>query len=104
MLSNKARFVEEVCRGELVVSNRKRSELLVDIEERGYDLFPKDDNADDSQDGNNGDDDEVMADCIASDTDLAKGYECESYVRTQKSCSLCILILMHYTLQQTCLE
>jgi len=41
MLSNKARFVEEVCSGDLVVSNRKRKEILSDLKSRGYDLLPK---------------------------------------------------------------
>ena len=41
MLENKARFVEEVCRDELVVSDRKKTELLAELKEAGYDLFPK---------------------------------------------------------------
>jgi DNA topoisomerase II len=41
MLSNKARFVEEVCTGVLVVSNRKKVEVLASLQERGYDLLEK---------------------------------------------------------------
>jgi len=41
MFSNKARFIEEVCAGELVVSNRKRSDILAELKERGYELFSK---------------------------------------------------------------
>ncbi len=75
MLENKARFVEEVCKGELVVSNRKRTLLLVDLNERGYDLFPKDPkevitDGNESDSGEDGDMDDV-----ASDAALAKGYE-----------------------------
>jgi DNA topoisomerase-2 len=38
-LSNKARFVEEVCTGVLVVSNRKRVDLLADLQDHGFDVF-----------------------------------------------------------------
>jgi DNA topoisomerase II len=41
MLSNKARFVEEVCAGRLVVNNRKRKDILEDLQKRGYDLSIK---------------------------------------------------------------
>eukprot|EP00741_Cyanophora_paradoxa_P022018 tig00021433_g21255.t1 len=36
-LSNKVRFILEVVRGELVVSNRKRAELLAELQARKYD-------------------------------------------------------------------
>ena len=77
MLSNKARFVEEVCSGDLVVSNRKRSEILEDLQERGYDLMA---NGADSKNagGGNGDDEEPEDDNVdesASVANLAKGYE-----------------------------
>ena len=42
-LSNKARFVEEVCSGQLVVSNRKRKEILEELKSRGFDLISKED-------------------------------------------------------------
>lgn len=71
ILENKARFVEEVCKGELVVSSRKRSELLADLKERGYDLFPKDVKKDINEE--NEDDDAVEE--STSDAELAKGYE-----------------------------
>ena len=71
VLDNKARFVEEVCKGELVVSNRKRKELLNDLKERGYDLFPKDaKKATDEEDEEDGSVDESP-----SDAELSKGYE-----------------------------
>jgi DNA topoisomerase-2 len=69
MLSNKARFVEEVCSGELVVSNRKKIELLKDLQSRGYDLFDK--NATDSDDSEDDDEDEDDT----SVSELSKGYE-----------------------------
>jgi len=69
MLSNKARFVEEVCSGDLVVSNRKRADILADLQERGYDTFTKDDM--DKPDGEESDDEDEHA----SDAGLAKGYD-----------------------------
>jgi len=72
ILENKARFVEEVCNEDLVVSNRKRKELLHELKERGYDLFPKDEKKREEDDD---DDDESSVEESASDADLAKGYE-----------------------------
>ena len=72
MLENKARFVEEVCRDELVVSDRKKTELLSELKKAGYDLFPKDPtdvNAEEEDDG------EEMEDDDTTDAELAKGYE-----------------------------
>ncbi|GAX10586.1 DNA topoisomerase II [Fistulifera solaris] len=70
ILSNKARFVEEVCSGKLVVSNRKRNDILNNLKASGYDLVlkyaaPKDD--EDSQD------EEVEEESTVGE--LAKGYE-----------------------------
>ena len=73
ILDNKARFVEEVCLGDLVVSNRKRTELLAELQSRSYDLYPKDDGKYVSED-----DEDVGEDSIeesTSDSELAKGYE-----------------------------
>mmetsp|Transcript_15374 Transcript_15374/g.31098 ORF Transcript_15374/g.31098 Transcript_15374/m.31098 type:complete len:1416 (+) Transcript_15374:116-4363(+) len=71
ILENKARFVEEVCSGDLVVSNRKRKDLLSELQSRGYDLFPKDVTKDAIEDEN----DEESIDEDTSDANLAKGYE-----------------------------
>ena len=68
MLSNKARFVEEVCAGDLIVSNRKKTELLLELQQRGYDLFDKT-KKDDL------DSDEEDEEDTSSSADLAKGYE-----------------------------
>lgn len=68
ILSNKARFIEEVCAGTLIVSNRKRTAILTDLQERGYDLMEKDD-----EEKKN--DDEEEEDEEMSDAELAKGYE-----------------------------
>jgi DNA topoisomerase-2 len=65
MLSNKARFVEEVCSGDLIVSNRKKIELLHNLQERGYELF-------DNKDDNKEDDDEEEDMSVAN---LSKGFE-----------------------------
>jgi DNA topoisomerase-2 len=64
VLSNKARFVQEVCDGKLVVSNRKKIALLGDLQNRGYELFDKNEVAED------GDEDEDI-----STSALSKGYE-----------------------------
>lgn len=66
MLSNKARFVEEVCSGALVVSNRKKVELLNDLQQRGYALF---DNKSEKKDDDESEDEEE------STVSLSKGYE-----------------------------
>uniref|UniRef100_A0A7S1Z3I8 DNA topoisomerase 2 n=1 Tax=Ditylum brightwellii TaxID=49249 RepID=A0A7S1Z3I8_9STRA len=74
MLSNKARFVEEVCSGELIVSNRKRKDLLADLKERGYDMMnKKEDKNKSNEDGNESDNESVEE--SASDAELAKGYD-----------------------------
>ena len=69
ILDNKARFVEEVCSANLIVSNRKRTELLADLQERGYDLFPKDEKTTEEEKDTDEDEDN------ASDANLAKGYD-----------------------------
>jgi DNA topoisomerase-2 len=69
MLSNKARFIEEVCSGELVVSNRKRTDILTDLQERGYDLLQKEDPNMIDEDSDEETDD------TTTDAELAKGYE-----------------------------
>jgi DNA topoisomerase II len=76
VLSNKARFVEEVCSGELIVNNRKRKDILEELQKRGYDLVHKDSTSKKTdqalQDGTDESDNE------ADETptgDLAKGYE-----------------------------
>lgn len=66
MLSNKARFVEEICSGALVVSNRKKVELLNALQERGYELF--DNKAEKKEDEENEDEEETVG-------SLSKGYE-----------------------------
>ena len=57
ILSNKARFVEEVCSGDLVVNDRKKIVLPEDLQSRGCDRFDKaksndvnDDSDDESED------------------------------------------------------
>lgn len=73
MLSNKARFIEEVCSDDLVVSNRKRATILTDLKERKYDLFPKEDARNNSRNNDADSDSEDAED--SSNADLAKGYE-----------------------------
>ena len=70
ILENKARFVEEVCNEDLVVSNRKRKDLLEELKEQKYDLHPKDEDGDE-QEHEKEDSNEIDT----SDDDLAKGYE-----------------------------
>lgn len=71
VLSNKARFVEEVCSGELVVSNRKKTELLQDLQERGYELFDKSE----KQQGKDLPEEEETEEEEPTVAALAKGYE-----------------------------
>ncbi|KAL3807608.1 hypothetical protein ACHAXA_002546 [Cyclostephanos tholiformis] len=70
-LSNKARFVEEVCKGDLIVSNRKRSELLAELAERGYDLCPNNEKKETEEEN----EDNAPVEESTSDAELAKGYE-----------------------------
>jgi DNA topoisomerase II len=74
MLSNKARFVEEVCQGTLVVSNRRRKDLLEDLKERKYDLISKT-SEDHNVQGPDNNDVAENEDDEASTAELAKGYE-----------------------------
>jgi DNA topoisomerase II len=76
VLSNKARFVEEVCSGKLIAYNRKPKDILEELQKRGYDLAHKDSTSKKTdqalQDGTDESDNE------ADETptgDLAKGYE-----------------------------
>lgn len=70
-LSNKARFVEEVCSGELVVSNRKRVEILTELKERGYETFTSKVEPESSNDES----DEDSEDEELTTAELAKGYD-----------------------------
>jgi len=74
ILKNKARFVKEVCDGELIVSNRKRKDLLHDLQDRKYGMF---DGKDDKKGKDDGDDSnaEDSVDESATDAELARGYE-----------------------------
>ena len=74
VLSNKARFVEEVCSGSLVVNNRKRKDILEDLKVRGYDLIKKEVKQVSEPVDGDGDDSEIE-DEETSTGDLAKGYE-----------------------------
>lgn len=69
ILSNKARFVEEVCKGSLVVSNRKRADILADLHRRGYDVIEK------SKKSREDDEDMESFDDETNDAKLAKGYD-----------------------------
>lgn len=70
MLSNKARFVEEVCSGDLIVSNRKRKDILAELRERNYDLIrPKEKQKDDNGETEEEDDEEEDV------AVLSKGYD-----------------------------
>ena len=71
-MDNKARFVKEVCRGDLAVSNRKKNELLADLVERGYDLSSK--GEDDANYDGVSEEVDVLED-ETPDAELAKGYE-----------------------------
>jgi DNA topoisomerase-2 len=70
MLSNKARFVDEVCNRTLVVSNRKKTELLKELQSSGYDLFDKTNNG-----SNHDSDEDEDEEDSTSTSDLSKGYD-----------------------------
>merc|ERR1712161_148830 len=74
MLSNRARFIEAVCTGDLIVSNRKRTDILSDLKDAGYDLFPKEKDKTKADERNEEDESDSL-----NDTDsiavLARGYE-----------------------------
>jgi len=73
-LANKARFVEAVCDGSFKISNRKKAELLKDLQKQGYASFEKEDkkkkqaSADGDSDDEDSDDEDVGA-------VSAKGYD-----------------------------
>lgn len=71
MLSNKARFVEEVCEGDLVVSNRKKIDLLQDLHGRDYALF----DGKDTTIATSEEETEEVEDEDVSTAQLSKGYE-----------------------------
>ena len=71
-LSNKARFVEEVCSGELVVSNRKKVDILEDLQARGFDLINKDTKKKDDDGSDTESEDQEEESTVA---ELSKGYE-----------------------------
>ena len=72
-LSNKARFVQEVCDGVLVVAKRKKSELLKELVERGYEQFAVAKNKDTDADADS--DNEEAGAMDLSDAELSKGYD-----------------------------
>jgi DNA topoisomerase-2 len=74
ILINKARFIEEVCAGDLVVSNRKRSEILADLQDRGYDLMEKEEERKETEIPEDEEDQREEEEDL-SDAALAKGYE-----------------------------
>jgi len=64
ILDNKVRFILGVVSGEIIVSNRKRAELLIELKQKGFTPIPKkgkyaepqvaganDDNSEDQEDG-----------------------------------------------------
>lgn len=75
ILSNKARFVEEVCKGDLIINNRKRKEILHELEERGYELFDTKKDKDKDKESSSSSESEESLEESASDAELARGYE-----------------------------
>ena len=77
ILENKTRFVEEVCEGALVVSDRKRTELLAELKERGYAVFQNETTNDEGVSANDvdSDDEDPVSDENMPHIDRSKGYE-----------------------------
>ena len=69
ILRNKARFIEEVCSGDLLINNRKQALILADLHDRGYDTIEKEDEKKDLSE------EESMSEDDTSDAGLTKGYE-----------------------------
>lgn len=40
-INNKVRFIEDVTSGRIIVNNRKRAELFLELKQKGYEAFPK---------------------------------------------------------------
>ena len=74
MISNKARFIQEVCDGVVVINNRKRSDILSDLKKRNYELFPKEIKKSKSSQVSDPSDDEAN-DHGPADSELSKGYD-----------------------------
>jgi len=72
ILSNKARFVEEVCCGDFVISNRKRHDILAELQERNYETFYNDKKKNASDEETEEDEDQEVDE---SEANLSKGYE-----------------------------
>jgi len=68
ILDNKARFVESVCNGKLKLNNRKKKELLNELQKLGFDTFEKDKKEKDAEE-------EEEEEEEASVAELTKGYE-----------------------------
>jgi len=69
MLSNKARFIKEVCNETLIVNNRKKIDLLKELQEKEYDLFLNNDKKEsEDSESEESDDNPTIA-------ELTKGYE-----------------------------
>jgi len=74
LITNKARFVEEVCKGTIVISNRKRAEILLELKNRNYECFSKVvSKSTPSQVTESSDDD--FDELETQDSDLSKGYD-----------------------------
>lgn len=101
-MDNKARFVEEVCSGDLVVSNRKRSELLAELAERGYEVSSKDEDEASEFELNEEDKESDGLDEDSPDAELAKGYEyllgMKSEYQFQNLCVLTRMLLIFFSL------
>lgn len=72
-LSNKARFVLAVVNGELVVSNRKRQDVMADLVRMGFDTFYPDGAKSPVIEGMDGEEDEKLFD--EQTKDLSRGYD-----------------------------
>lgn len=64
-----------MCKGDLVVSKKKRSELLRELFERGYDLSSKDEDEASEFESNDDDEEADVLDEDTPDTELAKGFD-----------------------------
>ena len=74
-LDNKVRFILAVVNGEIKVNNRKRADLFLELKQKGYDSFPKNNKKDEPAAVGATDEDEGNEGSTADADEDASGYE-----------------------------
>ncbi|KAI3983053.1 hypothetical protein MKX01_035334 [Papaver californicum] len=74
-LDNKVRFILGVVKGEIIVSNRKRAELFLELQQKGFDAFPKKDKNGDSSKPEDAEENEDNSELLGNKGVRAQDYE-----------------------------